>query len=352
VSNSREEFERNFPEAVGVSFNEGLKMYDPSVYGSPYNGKLNAIWQGWQAARPKFTALCHSKTKQIGSPVGYLVQNEAGALAAVHNLGRVTWLDDCVAGPVEKVASAQDGGEPEWESEAKRAFWSGLEIGSSMGSVAILPRWDEYIAKRKGEISARPPSAVVPEWLIQMRGDYLTTRGVWERADHRGYTNDINEAGRYTEEEAREAEQMLPEKCKAIRLPTARAQDGGKPVAWIRFTSTGGFEGPLHNCQIDDVRKASGAWTPLYPPSAVVPEWFNPHSTPPAHYQPVVGYHPEWIDSSNHAGVRECFTTGYGDVWLNSAWLEGADSYQTGKMVPLLWTHMPTPSKQEVIGDE
>jgi hypothetical protein len=82
-------------------------------------------------------------------------------------------------------------------------------------------------------------------------------------------------------------------------------------------------------------------------PSAVVPEWFNPHSTPPTHYQPVVGYHPEWIDSSNHAGVRECFTTGYGDVWLNSAWLEGADSYQTGKMVPLLWTHMPAPSKQE-----
>ena len=87
-------------------------------------------------------------------------------------------------------------------------------------------------------------------------------------------------------------------------------------------------------------------------PSAVVPEWFNPHSNPPAHYQPVVGYHPEWIDSSNHAGVRECFTTGYGNVWLNSAWLEGADSYQTGKMVPLLWTHMPAPPKQEVIGDE
>jgi hypothetical protein len=82
-------------------------------------------------------------------------------------------------------------------------------------------------------------------------------------------------------------------------------------------------------------------------PRAVVPEWFDPHSAPPAHYQPVVGYHPEWIDSSNHAGVRECFTTGYGNVWLNSAWLEGADSYQTGKMVPLLWTHMPAPPKQE-----
>jgi len=68
-------------------------------------------WEAWQAARPKFTALCHSKTRQIGNPVGYLIENEAGGLAAVHNLGRVTWLDDCVAGPIEKAASAQDGGE-------------------------------------------------------------------------------------------------------------------------------------------------------------------------------------------------------------------------------------------------
>jgi hypothetical protein len=62
------------------------------------------------------------------------------------------------------------------------------------------------------------------EWLIQMRGEYLKTRGVWERPDHRGYTNDINEAGRYSEDEAKEAERMMPEKCKAVRLPTARAQ--------------------------------------------------------------------------------------------------------------------------------
>jgi regulator of replication initiation timing len=41
---------------------------------------------------------------------------------------------------------------PDWENEAKRAFWCGLEIGAGMGSVAILPRWNEYIAKRKGEL--------------------------------------------------------------------------------------------------------------------------------------------------------------------------------------------------------
>lgn len=39
-----------------------------------------------------------------------------------------------------------------WEEEAKRAFWSGLEIGASFGSCAILPRWNEYIEKRKSEL--------------------------------------------------------------------------------------------------------------------------------------------------------------------------------------------------------
>jgi hypothetical protein len=42
---------------------------------------------------------------------------------------------------------------PDWENEAKRAFWTGLEIGAIFGSTPILPRWNEYIAKRKGELS-------------------------------------------------------------------------------------------------------------------------------------------------------------------------------------------------------
>lgn len=37
------------------------------------------------------------KIKQMaGTPCGVLVRNEAGALAAVSDMGRVTWLDDCV----------------------------------------------------------------------------------------------------------------------------------------------------------------------------------------------------------------------------------------------------------------
>lgn len=37
-----------------------------------------------------------------------------------------------------------------------------------------------------------------------------------------------------------------------------------KPVAWVRFCSDGCYEGPIMDEQIEDVRKNSGAWTPLY----------------------------------------------------------------------------------------
>ena len=39
----------------------------------------------------------------------------------------------------------------------------------------------------------------------------------------------------------------------------------GEPIAWVRFCSDGGIEGPLLNNdrRMDEVRKRSGAWTPL-----------------------------------------------------------------------------------------
>ena len=40
--------------------------------------------------------------------------------------------------------------------------------------------------------------------------------------------------------------------------------DTEKPVAWIRFCSDGSYEGPIMDARIEDVRKKSGAWTPLY----------------------------------------------------------------------------------------
>lgn len=42
---------------------------------------------------------------------------------------------------------------PEWQLEARRAFWAGIEIAECFTVVAIAPRWDEYIAKRKEDLS-------------------------------------------------------------------------------------------------------------------------------------------------------------------------------------------------------
>ena len=137
-------------------------------------------WNTRRFGQDKMKRIAEKKIEQLGGDVcGVLVRTEGGVMA-VSEHGRCARLDAGVMGPVD---GAQDG-----------------------------------------------------EWLIQMRGDYLKTRGVWERPDHRGYTNDINDAGRYSEEEARKAEQMMPEKCKAVRLPTARAQSGqgAEPVAITR----------------------------------------------------------------------------------------------------------------------
>jgi hypothetical protein len=44
-----------------------------------------------------------------------------------------------------------------------------------------------------------------------------------------------------------------------------------EPLFWVRLRSDGGFEGPIHNDAIEDVRKRSGAWLPLvvaHPPAA------------------------------------------------------------------------------------
>ena len=46
--------------------------------------------------------------------------------------------------------------------------------------------------------------------------------------------------------------------------PKVGAGDTAKPVAWVRFCSDGCYEGPIMDEQIEDVRKNSGAWTPLY----------------------------------------------------------------------------------------
>lgn len=57
----------------------------------------------------------------------------------------------------------------------------------------------------------------------------------------------------------------------AIAERLKRVSQQQEPVAWIRYCSDGTYEGPIANSAIDDVRKKSGVWTPLYtaPPSGV-----------------------------------------------------------------------------------
>ncbi|TDV04641.1 hypothetical protein [Paraburkholderia caballeronis] len=57
-------------------------------------------------------------------------------------------------------------------------------------------------------------------------------------------------------------------KPKHSPLPQAPVADAARaePVAWVRYRSDGGFEGPImdSDARMCDVRRKSGAWTPLY----------------------------------------------------------------------------------------
>lgn len=43
-----------------------------------------------------------------------------------------------------------------------------------------------------------------------------------------------------------------------------RGLAAAQPVAWIRYCTDGGIEGPILHSQMEEVRIRSGAWTPLY----------------------------------------------------------------------------------------
>ncbi|MBR8343038.1 hypothetical protein KDX40_04705 [Burkholderia ambifaria] len=60
--------------------------------------------------------------------------------------------------------------------------------------------------------------------------------------------------------------------------PNAAGAEWAKPVAWVRYRSDGGFEGPIMDTdeRMCDVRRTSGAWTPLYDrraPAAIPAGW-------------------------------------------------------------------------------
>jgi hypothetical protein len=55
-----------------------------------------------------------------------------------------------------------------------------------------------------------------------------------------------------------------PPICVDIRAALAASATAPEPMFWVRIRSDGMYEGPLHNAQIEKVRKESGSWRPLY----------------------------------------------------------------------------------------
>jgi len=47
-------------------------------------------------------------------------------------------------------------------------------------------------------------------------------------------------------------------------LESAKQAEMAQPLFWYRPRSDGLYEGPIHNAQIESVRKESGAWVPLH----------------------------------------------------------------------------------------
>lgn len=56
----------------------------------------------------------------------------------------------------------------------------------------------------------------------------------------------------------------------AAMLAAAPTPPAAEPVFWVRFRSDGGYDGVMHDLELEEVRKRSGAWTPLYthPPAS------------------------------------------------------------------------------------
>ena len=65
---------------------------------------------------------------------------------------------------------------------------------------------------------------------------------------------------------------MLDSALSPASVAPGDAQDERPPLFWYRPRSDDGYEGPIHNDRIEDVRKRSGAWVPLYPGFATLPK--------------------------------------------------------------------------------
>ena len=73
------------------------------------------------------------------------------------------------------------------------------------------------------------------------------------------------------------------------------------PMFWYRPRSDGMYEGPLHNAQIEQVRKDSGGWVPLYtrPTAPAVPQGWQLVPTEPTEEMALAAEKVTWIGTPN-----------------------------------------------------
>jgi hypothetical protein len=125
----------------------------------------SGAWESWQASRQALSSCSEnpnssdadSRQAIDGEPAAVINKSAAGDYEFFPAPGAAS-IPNGIHKLYTRPASADVS---DWEAEAKRAFWTGLEIGASMGAVSIAPRWNEYIAKRKGEMGPNDPAKSV-----------------------------------------------------------------------------------------------------------------------------------------------------------------------------------------------
>lgn len=133
---------------------------------------------------PGLSSLAKRKMAQMGGAlIGVVVQNEAGALAAVTDMGRVTWLDDCVAGPVDHIPDAGKMVEP---ASTKPACNCPVRSGVHDHDCPVhWFEWDQYHRQQTEQAQARVAELVAVESLFIAAVKKAESNGYGQDSEHR-----------------------------------------------------------------------------------------------------------------------------------------------------------------------
>lgn len=128
---------------------------------------------------------------------------------------------------------------------------------------------------------AEPASGQMVEpvaWLLRVKPSFQQGRGKYERTEHRGYTDDILQAGRFTEEWAKKCAADCPDKLEAIPDPYDAKRYTSAPTlpahlvavnrSWLSLARCPDRYSPVHNaepCQWCEELKAALSGSLAFP---------------------------------------------------------------------------------------